>query len=204
VRGIHQQVHKHNLEELGVPERARRFSVNPDLHLLERRIATEEARRGRHQRPDVHDRQSWLRRTGKQQQVLHQLVERVDPLHDFGDDRRILAALRQTRPDDLYRGTHAGQGILHFVGNHGRHLTELRQRRLFAQLLLHPDTRAQIVQNPGEALFAAHRHLSDRQVQRKRGAVATQTCDLPARPDDLLNARREMAGQIGVVLVVVG
>ena len=101
-------------------------------------------------------------------QILHQLIERVDPRHDFLDDRRILAVLRQPRADDLNRAAHARQRVLHFVGDHRRHLAEPGQRRLFAQLLFDPHTRAQVVQNPGESSFAADRHLSHRQVQRKR------------------------------------
>ena len=52
-------------------------------------------------------------------------------------------------------------------------------------------------------LFAANRHLSHRQMQRKRGAVPPQAGDLAARADDLLHAGREIPCEIGVVFLVI-
>ena len=42
----------------------------------------------------------------------------------------------QARADHLNRAAHAGQRVLHFVGDHGRHLAEPREGGLLAQLLL--------------------------------------------------------------------
>ena len=85
-----------NYGESGQPVRGgnKKAPSKVNWDLLERRIATEKVGGGRHQSPDVHDRQLRLRQTGEQQEVLHQLIECVDSRHDFGDDRRILAVLR--------------------------------------------------------------------------------------------------------------
>jgi hypothetical protein len=48
VTRIHRKIHKHNLEELGVRDQARRFSVDSDMYSLESRIATKKIRRSRH------------------------------------------------------------------------------------------------------------------------------------------------------------
>src|SRR5688572_27603178 len=65
------------------------------------------------------------------------------------------------------------------------------------------DALAQIVQNPSEFLVAANRHLSNRQMQRKRAAIAPAPDDLATDPDDLCLASREVATEIAVVLLMV-
>ena len=62
---------------------------------------------------------------------------------------------------------------------------------------------AQIVKDPGELPFAVDDHLADRQVERKRRAVPAQSGHLAADADDLLHAGREIAREIGVVLLVI-
>ena len=103
---------------------------------------------------------------------------RVD---DFLDHRRILAVRRQPAADDLNRAPDAGQRVLDFVGDDGRHLAKPRERGLFAQLLLDAHARAQVVKNAGELSLAVDDHFADREVQRKRGPVPAKPGDLPAR-----------------------
>ena len=91
--------------------------------------------------------------------------------------------------EDLNRSADPGERILHLVRDDGRHLPELGQRRLLADLLLHPHALAQVVEDAGELALAADRDLADRQVQRKRRAVLAQTRDLAPYPDDLGRAR---------------
>ena len=51
--------------------------------------------------------------------------------------------------------------------------------------------------------LAAEHHLADRQVQRKRRAVLAAPGHLAADADDLLDAGREIAREVAVVLLVI-
>ena len=113
------------------------------------------------------------------------------------------AALGHAAADHLDRAADAGERVLHFVRDDRRHLAQPGQRRLLAQLLLHLHSRAEIVEDAGELPLAVDRDLADRQMQRKRRAVLPPALHLASDADDLGSTGRQIARQIGVVLLVI-
>ena len=79
---------------------------------------------------------SHLRRSRKEEQILHELVQGVEPGDDLADDGGVLASRRQPAADDLDRAAHAGQRVPDLVGDDGRHLPKRHERRLLAQPLV--------------------------------------------------------------------
>lgn len=73
----------------------------------------------------------------------------------------------------------------------GRHLSQLGQRRLLAQLFLHLYSAAEIVEDARELALALNGDLADRQVQRERRAVLAAALHYPSDADDLGSACRE-------------
>ena len=110
---------------------------------------------------------------------------------------------RQTAADDLNGAADAGERVLDFVGDDCRHLAEMRERRLFAELALHGRAFAQVVEDPGETALAVDVHFADRQVQGKRRPVSAQPGDLATEADDLPGAGGEITRQVRVVLLPV-
>ena len=87
-----------------------------------------------------------------------------------------------------------------FVRDHGGHLAEAGERRLFPQPRLEGGPRAQIVQDAGEVALVPHPHLTDRQVHGERRAVALLSMDLTADPDDASLAGVEVPAQVVIML----
>ena len=100
-------------------------------------------------------------------------------------DRGVAAVGRQAAADDLDRAADAGQRILDLVRDDGGHLADPGECRALAQPLLERDAAGEVVQDAGELALAVDRHLADRQVQRKRGAIAPAARDFASGADDL-------------------
>ena len=144
-----------------------------------------------------------LGRARVQQHVLHHPVQRIKAADHFADNRSLRAAGGQPLADHLDRAAHAGEGVLHFMRDDRRHFAELDERGLLAQPLLELHARAEVVQHPGELALTLDEHLAHREVQRECRAVLATARHLAADADDLRVAGREVAGQVGVMLLVI-
>ena len=145
--------------------------------------------RSSHQRRDV-DRQPFrLRRPGKQQQILHQLVERIDARDDFTHHLRRPCCRRHAAADHLNRAADAGERVLHLVRDDGRHLAKRASAACSRSCSSIRDARAEVVQDAGELRSPAVDDLADGQVQRERRAILAPAGDLAADADDLAHAR---------------
>ena len=161
-----------------------------DVHRLERRIA----RSSRSavvvtSSADVDRRRMRLRRPREQQQILHQLVQRIDARDDLLHDRGVRLSFGSRPADHLNRAADPRQRVLHLVRDDRRHLTEPRQRRLLAQLPSICTRALRSCRMPVNFRSPFDRHLADRQMQRERRAVPAQADDLAADADDLRHAR---------------
>ena len=78
LRAVDQQVFEHNGQEAGIGLDGLRGSVDVHLDVLKRGITTEQVRRRHDQGAQLHRRRLGLRRPRKQQEILHELVQRVN------------------------------------------------------------------------------------------------------------------------------
>ena len=93
VRGVDEQVVEDDAEHFRVGADGRRRAADLDVHHAQRGIAREEIDRARQQRQDLDRRPLRPRRARKEQQVLHQLIERVEAREDVTDDRAVACCL---------------------------------------------------------------------------------------------------------------
>ena len=63
--------------------------------------------------------------------------------------------------DDLYRSADSRQGVLDLVRNHRCHLTDLRERRAFAEPLFEMNTARQVVKDAGELSLPFNRDFAN-------------------------------------------
>ena len=125
--------------------------VEANVLVAQRWILAQQAGRRRQQRYDVGRGSSQLRRTREEQQVLHHLIERVDPAQDLVHHARAGFVWRHTIAEDLNRAADTRQGILDLVSDNCGHFAECGERGLFAQLRFHPNAVAQVVQDSRDA-----------------------------------------------------
>ena len=201
--GVQQQVLQNQLQQLGIRVKRRSVAVDLNRHVAGTRILAHEADHHGQDRQRIDRRHPRLRRAREEQQILHQIVQRVDPRHDLLDDVGVPTVGRQPAADDLHRPANAGQRILHFVRHHGGHLAEPRQRRLLAQLRLELHARREVVQNPRKLRLPVDHHFTDGQVDWKRRPVLSASGHFAADADDALLAGREIPAHVLVVLVMV-
>jgi hypothetical protein len=145
----------------------------------------------------------WLWRPRVEEQVLHQFAERIHTGDDFPRDHRLLACRIMAGGHHLHGAPYAGERISDFVRQHRRHLADLGQRRLFAELLLDPLARAQIVEHAGELSLPIYDHLTKRQMQGNDRAVAVTPRHLSTDADDARVAVAQVALQIAAVFVTI-
>ena len=98
LRRVDEQVLNHNLQQLRVRGQYRGFSRNVDSQILQRRVLTDEMRDRLQQQNHVDRRHSRLWRSGEEEQILHQVVERINARNDFPDDLYVLASGRKRLP----------------------------------------------------------------------------------------------------------
>ena len=67
------------------------------------------------------------------QQIVDDLVQRIDALDDFADDAVLRAAVGKPATENLHGAPDPGERVPHLVRDHRRHLAELGQGGLFAK-----------------------------------------------------------------------
>ena len=126
---------EHDLQLLAVGLRDRFDSGDANTQPAHRRIARDEVGRARDERSKIHRLGPQHPRPRKDEQVLHDTVQRIEPRDDVRDDRPIARFGGHARRDDLQRAADAGNRVLDLVRDDRRHLPEARERRLLAQQL---------------------------------------------------------------------
>ncbi len=143
------------------------------------------------------------RRPREHEQVLHEIVQAVEPRDDLLDDRGVGGAGRHPAADHLDGATHGGKRVLDLVRDHRRHLANPRERGRFAQPILELVTARQVVEDAGEVRLTVDRHLPHRQVQRKGRAVAAPAGYGAADADDAALSGIEVMLDVAVVAGVI-
>ena len=100
---VDEEIDEDDPEQPGIGNHWRSLTVDGDVHVLHLRIAREQLRGRGDECANLHRRWSRLRRTGEQEQVLHQFGQLVDSGDDFRGDARFRAPGRQPRRDNLNR-----------------------------------------------------------------------------------------------------
>ncbi len=144
---IDHQIEDHQLELLEI--RDDRLGVHRDVNhnLAEPWIFTKERDGVLNQAGGRKGLENRLVRPRELQQVVHDLVQRVDALDHFDNDAVLCGRLGETASEDLHRASDAGQRIAHFMRDHGGHLSELHESRLLAQRRLGPLPLGDVVAN---------------------------------------------------------
>ena len=133
LRGVQEKIEEHDLELLGVGIDDDRGARNIDVRAGVRRIFFQE-RGGVTQRLFEHHRcELGIARPCEDEQVLHDVIERVESVHDVAQHRSVAVSLRHPAADHLQAAPNSRQGVLDLVRDDGSHLAEAGERRLFAQ-----------------------------------------------------------------------
>lgn len=131
---VQQQVLKDTTQQVAVADDRWRGALDGDIQIGEGRVLTKQGCGVREQCRHVERRRPDARRPSEEQQIAHEVVQRIKPRDDFRHDSGIVVG--ETAADHLDCAAHGRQGVPDFVGQDRGHLAQPGERRPFAQLRL--------------------------------------------------------------------